>query len=72
MDLVTNTFTQVFSFNPTSFGAGSSGATNWAQVRWKSTFVGGGGNVDSGGFWDLGDGEFQPFINDIAFDDFGG
>jgi uncharacterized repeat protein (TIGR01451 family) len=56
MDPTANTFTHIFSFNPTVFSAGSFGAGTIPQVRWQSS---------------VPYTTVQPYVQDFGFDDTG-
>ncbi len=57
MDTMSQAFTETFSYDPTSFKAGTLNLTNVNQVRWKSSF--------------LVFNELQPVVSSLAIDDTG-
>ena len=65
MDILTETFTEIFSFQPSSFTAGALRQFDWPQRTWSSTFASNGNTTTPNS------GYIQPFVNDFAFDEEG-
>lgn len=63
MDPASNTFTQRFTHDLTTFNVSDLVGTNLPQVKWKHPFAAPAGDGNSG--------EMQPLFYDIAFDDYG-
>ncbi|SOD90660.1 SdrD B-like domain [Spirosoma fluviale] len=61
MDLTTSTWTSLLDYDLSQIEGGTLFYNKWPNVKWKDNFVG-----DR-----RGPGEIQPFVNDIAIDDYG-
>ena len=61
MDLTTSTWSSILDFDLSTMQGGSLRYAGWPNVKWSDTFK---GTVST-------DGEIQPYINDLAIDDYG-